>query len=51
MKRPLSVEVSTSTEPIDLRKWANTYCRRVLELEGVAVATEQQQPEPLKEAS
>jgi hypothetical protein len=50
-RQQLRVEVAPSTEPIDLRKWANNYCRHVLELEGVAVSSEQPQVEPLKEAS
>jgi hypothetical protein len=50
-RQQLRVEVAPSTEPIDLRKWANNYCRHVLELEGVAVSSEQPQVEPLKAAN
>jgi hypothetical protein len=53
MKRPreLGVKVESAPKEIDLAKWANNYCRRVLELEGVSLEAQRREIEPLQEAS
>jgi hypothetical protein len=52
MKHGLRVKVEEASIPIDLTKWAQNYCRRVLELEGIKVEQQREEPpEPMKRAS